>query len=181
MGIGAGILLFAAGAVLTWAIDADLPYVSDDALGLILMLAGVVAVVAGGLMSSRYPQVGFGTGIMLFAAGAIVTWAVNVDVPYVTDDALGLILLLAGTAAVAVAAIANARNPQTGIGAGIALLVAGAVLVWAVDIDFPYVADYTVGVILAVAGIAAVVGGVVTRRRGTRTRAPQYYSQPYRN
>jgi formate hydrogenlyase subunit 3/multisubunit Na+/H+ antiporter MnhD subunit len=42
MGIGAGIALFVAGAIVTWAINVDLPYVADYALGVILMVAGAV-------------------------------------------------------------------------------------------------------------------------------------------
>jgi hypothetical protein len=33
MGIGTGIFLIAIGAALSWAIDVDLPYVEDDAVG----------------------------------------------------------------------------------------------------------------------------------------------------
>ncbi len=42
MGIGAGIALFVVGAIVTWAINVDLPYVADYALGVILMVAGAV-------------------------------------------------------------------------------------------------------------------------------------------
>jgi hypothetical protein len=42
MGIGSGIALFVAGAIVTWAININLPYIADYALGVILMLAGAV-------------------------------------------------------------------------------------------------------------------------------------------
>lgn len=42
MGIGSGIALFVVGAIVTWAININLPYVADYALGVILMVAGVV-------------------------------------------------------------------------------------------------------------------------------------------
>ena len=42
MGIGSGIVLFVVGAIVTWAININLPYVADYALGVILMVAGVV-------------------------------------------------------------------------------------------------------------------------------------------
>jgi hypothetical protein len=42
MGIGAGIALFVAGAIVAWAININLPYVADYALGVILMVAGAV-------------------------------------------------------------------------------------------------------------------------------------------
>ena len=178
MGIGTGVVLFAAGAILTWAIEIDLPYISDDTLGLILMLAGVIGAVAGGLAASRYPQTGYSTGVMLTAIGAIVIWAVDVDVPYLADSAFGLILLLAGTAAISISAIANARQPQAGFGIGVVLLVAGAVLAWAVDVDLPYVADYTWGAILLVAGIVAVAASGFTHYRKSRLQTAQYSQYP---
>jgi hypothetical protein len=46
MGIGAALLFFAAGAILYWAVDLDLPFVFDGALGVILMVAGAIAVLA---------------------------------------------------------------------------------------------------------------------------------------
>lgn len=42
MGIGSGIALFVVGAIVTWAININLPYVADYALGVILMVAGAV-------------------------------------------------------------------------------------------------------------------------------------------
>ncbi|HYJ70694.1 MAG TPA: hypothetical protein VEX15_23820 [Nocardioidaceae bacterium] len=178
MGIGSGVAMFAAGAVLTWAVEIDLPYISDDTLGLILMLAGVIAAVAAGLAASRYPQTGYGTGIMLTAVGAIVIWAVDVDVPYLADSAFGLILLLAGTVAISFSAIANARQPQTGLSVGVVLVIAGAVLAWAADVTLPYVADYTWGAILLVAGLAAIAASGVALHRKSRHATAQYSQYP---
>jgi hypothetical protein len=45
MGIGLGILLIVVGAILYWAVDADIPGVSDDTLGIILMVVGVLAII----------------------------------------------------------------------------------------------------------------------------------------
>jgi hypothetical protein len=42
MGIGGGIALFVVGAIVTWAININLPVVADYALGVILMAAGSV-------------------------------------------------------------------------------------------------------------------------------------------
>lgn len=39
---------------------------------------------------------GIGTGIVLIAIGLILLFAVNADIPYITDDALGLILIVVG-------------------------------------------------------------------------------------
>ena len=39
---------------------------------------------------------GIGLGIVLIVLGAIFLFALNVNIPYFTDDALGWILILAG-------------------------------------------------------------------------------------
>jgi hypothetical protein len=100
MGIGSGVLLLALGAVLTWAVDFDLPYIADDTLGLILLLAGIAALVGSVILQADRPEAGVGTGIMLLVAGAIITWAVAFDVPYIDDDALGAIFMVGGIIAV---------------------------------------------------------------------------------
>ena len=46
MGIGLGILLIAIGAVLTFAVTADLPFIAVETLGIILMIVGVIALIA---------------------------------------------------------------------------------------------------------------------------------------
>jgi hypothetical protein len=45
MGIGLGILLIVAGAILLWALDLDLQFLDDDALGVILLAAGALAII----------------------------------------------------------------------------------------------------------------------------------------
>jgi hypothetical protein len=47
MGIGLGIVLIVAGAILLWALGpgADLPFIDSEALGVILMSAGVLAII----------------------------------------------------------------------------------------------------------------------------------------
>src|SRR5262245_12952509 len=182
MGIGAGIVMLAAGAILSWAVDVDLPYVTDDALGLILMLAGIVAVVAAAFAKPQYQQSGAGTGAAFLIAGTIVMWAVDVDLPYVTDDALGIILLLTGTIAVAAAALSYAQRTQAGIGTGVALLAAGAILAWAIELDLPYVADYTLGAILLVSGVIAIAVSGIAHLKQRRAQASYNsgYGQTYR-
>ena len=53
MGIGVGIVLVVIGAVLLFALDVDLPFVSDDTLGIILMVAGVLAIVLALVMNAQ--------------------------------------------------------------------------------------------------------------------------------
>jgi FtsH-binding integral membrane protein len=100
MGIGTGIFLIAVGAVLSLAVEVDLPYVDDDALGLVLVIAGIVSVVVSVILKSEHPEAGVGTGILLFALGACLAWAVNVDLPYIEDYAMGAIMMVAGGIAI---------------------------------------------------------------------------------
>ena len=44
MGIGAGILLLLAGAILYWAVNFDLGFLNEQVLGIILMVAGALAI-----------------------------------------------------------------------------------------------------------------------------------------
>lgn len=53
MGIGIGIFLIAVGAVLTFAVNADVGGVSLDALGWILMTVGLLGVLVGAAVWSR--------------------------------------------------------------------------------------------------------------------------------
>lgn len=45
MGVGLGILLLVIGAILYWAVEVDIPGVSDNTLGIILMAIGVIAII----------------------------------------------------------------------------------------------------------------------------------------
>lgn len=45
MGIGLGIILLVIGAILYWAVDVNIPGVSDNTLGIILMAVGVLAII----------------------------------------------------------------------------------------------------------------------------------------
>ena len=44
MGTGIGVVLLVVGAILYWAIDADIPGINEGATGVILMLAGILAI-----------------------------------------------------------------------------------------------------------------------------------------
>lgn len=118
---------------------------------------------------------GIGAAVLCFAAGAILYYAVEVDLPYVDDDTLGAILLLAGVIAAVAAVVANTRRAHggTSTGTGVGLLLTGAILYWAIDIDLPFVTDSALGVILMFAGIVTVVATLTMHRQGTRGVAPQ--------
>ena len=53
MGIGLGIVLIVIGAIFLFALNVNIPFVSDNTLGLILIIAGVIALVAALVMQSQ--------------------------------------------------------------------------------------------------------------------------------
>ena len=53
MGIGLGVVLLVLGAILYWAVEIDIPGIEDNTLGLILMVAGVIALVLGLIMGAQ--------------------------------------------------------------------------------------------------------------------------------
>ncbi|GAA4894542.1 hypothetical protein GCM10025789_09800 [Tessaracoccus lubricantis] len=53
MRIGSAIVLMAIGAILVWAVDADVPYVSLDMIGYILIAAGVIGLIWALIASQR--------------------------------------------------------------------------------------------------------------------------------
>jgi len=53
MGIGLGILLIVLGAILTWAVEFDLEFLDDDALGVILLAAGALAIILALVMNAQ--------------------------------------------------------------------------------------------------------------------------------
>lgn len=118
MGIGTGVLLIALGAVLAWAIDVDLPLIDDDGMGLILVFAGIAVLLISVILRANRPSAGIGTGVALIAAGSVVAWAIDIDVPFITDSVFGGILITAGLIAVVAVVAINvmqrraARPPQ---------------------------------------------------------------------
>ena len=53
MRIGSSVFLIALGAILTFAVEADIPYISLDLVGYILMAAGVIGLISALLTSNR--------------------------------------------------------------------------------------------------------------------------------
>ncbi|MGA4668304.1 DUF6458 family protein [Propionibacteriaceae bacterium Y1923] len=51
-----------------------------------------------------------GMGVVLIVIGAVLNWALQVDVPGVTDGILGWILIVAGVAAIIFSFIAQAQR-----------------------------------------------------------------------
>lgn len=55
MGLGISIFLLAAGAILTWAVSAEVSGVDVNAVGVILMIVGIVGLVWALAVSSAMP------------------------------------------------------------------------------------------------------------------------------
>ena len=170
----AGVLLLAVGAMLYWVVEVDVPYVDDDALGALAIVAGIVALTLSQIVKSPSRSRGgyaagsdAGVGLGLVAAGALVLWAIQVDLPHVDDSALGWILMVAGAIAAIASVIVGPGHAEPGVGAGVALIASGAIGYWAVDVDLPYILDDALSVIVMVAG-ALVVGAAVLQVRQTR-------------
>jgi hypothetical protein len=56
---------------------------------------------------------GVGIGVVLIVVGAILLWAVQVNIPFVSDDTLGIILIVAGVLALAMSLILTAQHTRT--------------------------------------------------------------------
>jgi hypothetical protein len=67
-----------------------------------------------------------------------------------------------------------------GIGLGVVLVVVGAILLWAIEVDIKFVDDSTLGVILLVVGLATIVLSlIVTAQRSRTTHVEERrYDQP---
>jgi hypothetical protein len=56
-----------------------------------------------------------------------------------------------------------------GFGLGVVLVVAGAILMWALDWDIPHVDDNVLGLILFIVGILTIIVSLVVTLQGRRT------------
>ena len=57
-----------------------------------------------------------------------------------------------------------------GVGVGVVLLVVGAILYWAVEVDIPGVSDNTLGIILMVVGVIAIILALIINQQRSRTK-----------
>jgi hypothetical protein len=53
MGIGVGIVLIVIGAILIFALKIDMPFVSDDTLGIIFIVGGALALILALVMQAQ--------------------------------------------------------------------------------------------------------------------------------
>jgi uncharacterized protein DUF6458 len=57
--------------------------------------------------------VAIGFGIFLIVVGAALVWAVEVDIQFIDDNALGWILMVAGLAAILLSLVINAQRSRS--------------------------------------------------------------------
>jgi len=112
---GAGLLLLAVAAVLTWAVDVDVPYVDDATLSSVLLALGLTLVVAGALLAAARSDGSDdgAAGLVLLALGMVFVWGLEVDVPQVEDTALGVILMLGGAVSIAATVYLDRQRSRT--------------------------------------------------------------------
>ncbi len=56
---------------------------------------------------------GIGVGILLLVVGAVLYFAVEVDIPGLEDNTLGMILMIVGALAIVLALVMNAQRSRT--------------------------------------------------------------------
>jgi len=56
---------------------------------------------------------GIGTGIVLIVLGAVIEFAWTGNIPYVDDDVLGTILMVAGVLTIVLVIVVNAQRGRT--------------------------------------------------------------------
>jgi hypothetical protein len=56
---------------------------------------------------------GTGTGFGLFTAGAVLYWALEVDVPYVDREPLGVILMVVGAVALVASVVMTLQSTRS--------------------------------------------------------------------
>ena len=56
---------------------------------------------------------GIGLGIVLIVIGAILLFALNINIPYVSDNTLGMILIVAGAITLILTLVLNAQRGRT--------------------------------------------------------------------
>ena len=57
-----------------------------------------------------------------------------------------------------------------GVALGVILVLAGAIIYWALDLNLDFVNDNTLGIILMVVGVLAIVLALVINAQRTRTK-----------
>lgn len=113
--VGAGLVLLAVAAVLTWGVDTNLPYVDDATLSSVLLALGLTLVVAGALLAAARSDGSDdgAAGLGLLTLGMVLVWGLEVDIPQVEDETLGLILMLGGVVSIVATVYLDRQRTRT--------------------------------------------------------------------
>lgn len=113
--VGAGLVLLAVAAVLTWGVDTDLPYVDDATLSSVVLALGLTLVVAGALLAAARSDGSDdgAAGLGLLTLGMVLVWGLEVDIPQVEDETLGLILMLGGVVSIVATVYLDRQRSRT--------------------------------------------------------------------
>ena len=113
--VGAGLVLLAVAAVLTWGVDTDLPYVDDATLSSVALALGLTLVVAGALLAAARSDGSDdgAAGLGLLTLGMVLVWGLEVDIPQVEDETLGLILMLGGVVSIVATVYLDRQRTRT--------------------------------------------------------------------
>ena len=123
-----------------------------------------------------------GTGVVLVVVGAILYWGVGIDIPYVYDRTIGEVLMGLGIVGLLLGAVSRmpsrAHRSEMGAGTGIAMILAGAVLRWGLDVHTRKVNLDTLGLILIFVGLVAVAATLTMEWQRSRSRRTVEYRSP---
>ncbi|MGH3506859.1 MAG: DUF6458 family protein [Nocardioidaceae bacterium] len=67
------------------------------------------------------------------------------------------------------------------IGLGVVLIVVGAIIMWALNLDLSFVEDSTLGLILMIAGILTIVLSLIVNAQQTRRRTTHVEERRFEN
>jgi hypothetical protein len=123
-----------------------------------------------------------GTGVVLVVIGAVLYWGVGIDIPYVDDRTIGEVLIGLGLVGLLLGALsrmpARAHRSEMGAGTGVAMILAGAVLRWGLDVHTTKVNLDTLGLILIFVGVVAVAATLTMEWQRSRTQRRVEYRSP---
>jgi uncharacterized membrane protein HdeD (DUF308 family) len=66
-----------------------------------------------------------------------------------------------------------------GIGLGVVLIVVGAIILWALNLDLEFVEDSTLGIIFIVAGILTIILSLIVNAQRSRHRTTHVEERRY--
>jgi hypothetical protein len=119
-----------------------------------------------------------GSGVGLIVLGAILYWAVDVNLPYVDAHTLGTVLMTIGVVTLAVSLAVHMSRSSTSVGTGIGLVLVGAICTWGLNVQLSFVNLDGLGVVLMIGGVVAIAATLAMEVQRSRTRRVVEYRSP---